>query len=85
MAGTSQILAAMMLTEMMETLRGVFDFSFPWPLSLKSCLALTTIKAADRLRTGVDLTSLVGQSDDKDIDCILFNRMSDSTPVKGDL
>ena len=40
----------------------------------------SAIKAADRLRTGVDLSSLVGQSDDKDIDCILFNRMLDSTP-----
>ena len=44
----------------------------------------SAIKAADRRKTGVDLSSLIGQSDDKDIDCILFNEMSDSKPEERD-
>merc|ERR1719192_36476 len=40
----------------------------------------SAIEADAISRRGIDPFPSIGQSDDKDIDCILFNRMSDSKP-----
>ena len=40
----------------------------------------SAIEADALFRRDIDPFSFIGQSDDKDIDCILFNRMSDSKP-----
>ena len=40
----------------------------------------SAIEADALFRSGGDPISFIGQSDDKDIDCILFNRMSDLKP-----